>query len=241
MKKQTLVFLHYFGGAASSWNWVTDFLYTDYHCIAINLPGFGGTTPIDEPSIKSYSRFVLEQLEAMQVKNAILIGHSMGGKIAIQVAIDDPASSYISQLILVAPSPSSVERMPVSQQLTMRDCILVAQAIKSVKDAIVISLNSDQYEMAVSTQLLVDQSARHWWIDTGIKDSIAGQSKTITLPITVIASKADPAITYEMTVNDTMPNLPPHSKLTTIDNIGHLMPLEDPQRLALLIKEILTT
>ncbi len=46
-----LVFLHYFGGSANSWQWVAEELRADCQCIALNLPGFGGTQPLEKPSI----------------------------------------------------------------------------------------------------------------------------------------------------------------------------------------------
>ena len=43
--KPVLVFLHYFSGAAVSWQWVMKILQADYRCIALDLPGFGETAP----------------------------------------------------------------------------------------------------------------------------------------------------------------------------------------------------
>ncbi|MEJ7674662.1 MAG: alpha/beta fold hydrolase [Chitinophagaceae bacterium] len=37
----TLVFLHYFGGSSKSWNGVIEQLKESFHCIAIDLRGFG--------------------------------------------------------------------------------------------------------------------------------------------------------------------------------------------------------
>lgn len=237
--KKTLVFLHYFGGAAVSWNWLIDVLPTDYHCIALNLPGFGGTVAAQPPSIVNLAAFVSAQLAQMNLQNVILVGHSMGGKIALQVAIDDHTSKTISQLVLIGPSPPSVEKMPEKQQQTLREQPSIAVANQSVRESTVIPLLADPYATAIETQLLVDQSTREWWIDSGIKDSIAAQTQALTLPITVIASKTDPAITAEMTRTDTMPNLPDQANLVIVDYIGHLMPLEAPQLIADLLQNIL--
>jgi sigma-B regulation protein RsbQ len=232
---KTVVFLHYFGGAAASWKWVVDVLAADYRCITLNLPGFGGTKPLPEPSIQRMAKFVKEQLDKLKLEHVILVGHSMGGKIAVQVAIDDAASNLIAQLILVAPSPPSVERMPEEQQQSMRNIPDIDEAEKSATAATVIPLLGEEHDMAVDTQIMVEKVSREWWIDTGMKYSIAKGAKNLTLPITVIASKTDPAVTYEMTMKDTIPNLPEEASLISISDIGHLMPLENPEKLAQLI------
>lgn len=50
----TLVFLHYFGGSADTWRWVMDLL-PDYRCIAFHLPGLGGTSIDQNPSVEYYT------------------------------------------------------------------------------------------------------------------------------------------------------------------------------------------
>ncbi len=84
---ETLVFLHYFGGSAGSWQWVAEKLKDSFRCISINLPGFGGTPALQAPSIQCYANYVQDQLSLLAVNNYHLIGHSMGGKIAMQLAI----------------------------------------------------------------------------------------------------------------------------------------------------------
>jgi len=248
MEPKTLIFLHYFGGSKESWNWTisnldngggrNEIMGNNYNCIAINLPGFGGNKLIDQPSIKFMANYVMQQIREMNVTQCILVGHSMGGKVAVQTAIMSSDNDLISELILVAPSPPSIEEMPEEQQEMLRTLQTEAQAIKNVDEAIVKELGVDQYNMAVNTQMQIEVEARRWWVDEGAKQSIAKQSKDLVLPITVIASKTDPAITYEMTIKETIPNLPKHTKLIVTTGIGHLIPLEDPIWLAETIKSV---
>ncbi|UKT65382.1 alpha/beta fold hydrolase [Pedobacter mucosus] len=240
-EQKTLVFLHYFGGSAASWHWVKNLLQKEYQCFALDFPGCGGTESGANPSIKSMADFVRTHLKSLNIKSCILIGHSMGGKIALQVAIDDADNNIIDQLILVAPSPPSIEEMPEKQKATLREPQDESEAEKNVKDATVKILGEAQYKTAIETQLMVRLSVRKWWVDEGVNDSIADKSKRLKLPITVIASKTDPAITYQMTNQETMPNLPSHAILVSTTNVGHLLPLEDPLYLAETIQKILTS
>lgn len=83
---ETLVFLHYFGGSAQSWQWVAEKLSADYRCIAINLPGFGGAPALRTSSVAKFATYVEQELNKLEVDCYTLIGHSMGGKVAMQVA-----------------------------------------------------------------------------------------------------------------------------------------------------------
>src|SRR6056297_4177142 len=89
--KPTLVFLHYFSGAAESWRYVIELLEPSYQCVALDLPGFGRCPMVASPSIDVYSRWVLRQLESQEIHQAILIGHSMGGKVAMDIAASQAA------------------------------------------------------------------------------------------------------------------------------------------------------
>ena len=235
----TLVFLHYFGGSAQSWQWVVDKLKHQYRCIAINLPGFGGSPMLEQPSIDGFAAYVQEQLSNLGVDKYILVGHSMGGKIALQVAFNEGDSDRIQQLILLAPSPPSIERMPEDEKQRMLNHPNAEEAATTVKNGTVKTLGTDQHEMAVETQYIVDNNAWRWWLQEGMNDSITNETKGLTLPITVVASKDDPAVTYQMTTEDTMPNLPPHARLITTDGIGHLFQLEAPDWLAGLLQQII--
>ena len=62
-EREVLVFLHYFGGSAASWDRVIEKLSDDYHCIAITLPGFGASDPMKMLSIEAFDEFVQKNLE----------------------------------------------------------------------------------------------------------------------------------------------------------------------------------
>ena len=52
----TLVFLHYFSGAAASWQWVMRSLESDFRCVAIDLPGFGQAPPVTDANPQKLQR-----------------------------------------------------------------------------------------------------------------------------------------------------------------------------------------
>lgn len=235
-KGKTLVFLHYFGGAADTWQWVCRDLAPDYHCYALNLPGFGGTTPLEEPSIKNFALYVLDQIGKLNLQTYTLIGHSMGGKIAMLAAAEAPDHT-IEQLILLAPSPPTIERVPEAEKQQMLVHPSAEAATANIKKNSVQPLSTDAYELAVGTNYIVDGSTWRWWIQQGMNDSIAEQVNHLSMPVTVLASKDDKAITPDMIHNDVMPNLP-NARLIETQGLGHLYPLEQPGWVAEMIRQL---
>ena len=66
--REIIVFLHYFGGSAASWDWVIKKLSKDYRCIAITLPGFGSSPAMKKPSIQAFAEFVQRDLDSRGIK-----------------------------------------------------------------------------------------------------------------------------------------------------------------------------
>lgn len=101
--KTTLVFVHGLSSYALSWKKNIEYLKTKYRCIAIDLPGNGLTAygPYSY-SIPFFARVVHDFIQAMQLTRVCLVGHSMGGQIAIYTATEYPDCA--SSLILCAPA-----------------------------------------------------------------------------------------------------------------------------------------
>jgi pimeloyl-ACP methyl ester carboxylesterase len=234
--KDTLVFLHYFGGEAVSWQWIISELETDYRCIALNLPGFGGTQPLDRPTITGMAQWVLRQLALLDVFDFTLIGHSMGGKIALQLAAL-PSEMEIHQVILMAPSPPTQEPMPEAEKQRMLRHPDKGEAMTTVSKATVAQLEEQRADFAVQSQLKIDQATWHWWLKEGMNHSIAESMQDLGIPVTVIASEDDPVITMDVVRQEVIPVLP-SARLVTTRAQGHLMPLEAPRWLADQIRQI---
>lgn len=226
-----LVFLHYFSGAAASWQWVMDILKTDFQCVALDLPGFGGAPPLAEPSLEHYSQFIRDALAELELERVVLIGHSMGGKLALQVAADLGADR-LERVILVAPSPPTQEPMPEDERKRMLsnhhdDDV----AMTTVDGASQKPLPESRKALAVRTHTQAEDNTWRWWLLDGMNHSIADQLEQIQVPVSVIASADDPVIPWD-TIQQEVMALLSEATLIKLSDIGHLIPLEAPEQLA---------
>lgn len=111
----TLVFLHGSGpGASGLSNFRQNykaFVEAGYRVILPDLIGYGASSKPEsiDYTLSLFTGTLKEALLAHGVEKATLIGNSLGGGIAIQMALDDPA--FVDRLILMA--PGCIEELPV--------------------------------------------------------------------------------------------------------------------------------
>jgi len=103
-----LVFVHGFRNSGESWSLVRERLKgTALSSWYLDLPGCGrSSTPAtwQECTISRYADDVYEVCSSLGLSEVVLLGHSLGGGIAIKIALDHP--ELLRGLVLVAPTPA---------------------------------------------------------------------------------------------------------------------------------------
>lgn len=102
--RQTLVCVHGFLSSAFSFRKVIPLLRDKYDIIALDLPPFGQSEK-SRTFIYTYqnlAKLVIGILEHLQVKQAVLVGHSMGGQISLSAALQKP--ELFSKVVLLCSS-----------------------------------------------------------------------------------------------------------------------------------------
>ena len=80
-----LVLLHGFCEDSSLWNGMTVAL-GDIPVLAIDLPGFGQSDLPEHPDMPTYAAAVCAVLDALEIEKCVLVGHSLGGYVALEFA-----------------------------------------------------------------------------------------------------------------------------------------------------------
>lgn len=226
-----IIFLHYFGGSSRTWKPVVDLLKDRFRCIAIDLPGFGSSSPLPSPaSVERVAGKVNALLEKLRLKKYVLVGHSMGGKIAMQIATASPPT--VRQLILVAPSPPTPEPMSEQETKELLAAFGNAQAFEKIAKGLVAEpLVETALKKIVDDNLRIQQPAWADWIEAGSKEDISTTVKKIHAPVLVISGEKDPNFSTQFLQKEVGGHLP-GARFVEIKNAGHLLPVEAPEMLA---------
>ena len=96
-----LLFVHGLSGCWQNWLENIPYFARSHRVIAVDLPGFGASPmPPWELTIPAYGRFLRDFCERLGVDRCSLVGNSMGGFVATEVAITDP--ERVDDLTLVS-------------------------------------------------------------------------------------------------------------------------------------------
>lgn len=87
--KPTLIFLHGFLGCSNDWSETIELLKNDFYCVAIDLPGHGKSVTISSPLSDGFNhchRLIKNIIDELNIEQYILVGYSLGGRIALDYA-----------------------------------------------------------------------------------------------------------------------------------------------------------
>ncbi|TMD67431.1 MAG: 2-succinyl-6-hydroxy-2,4-cyclohexadiene-1-carboxylate synthase [Chloroflexi bacterium] len=244
----TLVMLHGFTGSAVGWGLHLDTLAAyDLRVIALDLPGHGQSDAPKDPqrySIEHCQQDILAVLQQLGVSKdqAILLGYSMGGRIALYTAF----SAFFRALILESASPGLADPAECEQR-RLSDEALAASIERDGVPAFIErwenlplfasqkTLSFDCREKLHKQRLQnsatgLAQSLRG--VGTGVQPPLYAQLPTLNIPVLLIAGELDAKFT---TIARHMAQTLPQSQLHIIPAAGHTVHLEQPQAFASLV------
>lgn len=109
---RTLVFAHGFGCDQHMWRFVAPRFEADHRVVTFDYLGMGGADhdsyqPQRYGTLAAYAEDLVEIGNALQLRDAILVGHSVSSMIGALAAIAEPA--MFSHLVMIGPSPCYLE------------------------------------------------------------------------------------------------------------------------------------
>ena len=94
-----VVCIHGAGGSSHVWHNQLSMPITGYAPMALDLPGHARSHGSGETSIQAYSKWIIDFLRQLGCGQSVLVGHSMGGAITLDVALTEP--DMLKAIILV--------------------------------------------------------------------------------------------------------------------------------------------
>jgi pimeloyl-ACP methyl ester carboxylesterase len=228
----TYLALHYWAGSGREFEPLLPLLPPDSNLLAPDLPGFGDqAAPAGfDYSVASYADWVAQYIAEHQLVDYHIIGHSMGGKVAMLLAARRPAG--LRSLLLLSPSPPTPE--PISDADRAASLAAYGQpdeAEKTFNKITSIPLSSAQHTQVVADNLRTTQAAWEAWLMHGSREDISSEVATIEVPCRLLAGENDQAISPAVQRQQTLPLLPPGTMMAVAPGAGHLLPLEAPEEI----------
>jgi len=232
-----LVFLHYWGGSSRTWRHVTAALSKSHRTLAIDHRGWGQSdAPPSGYGLADLAADAQGVIEALDLPRYILIGHSMGGKVAQLLASRRPKN--LAGLVLVAPSPPSPMQMPAEAREMMANAYSSREAVELTIDNVLTAkaLSPQDREQVIDDSLRGAPQAKWAWPRTTSVEDITQEVAAIDVPTVVIAGERD-RVDSVNTLKSELVQRVPHAVLHVLPGTGHLSMLESPETVTQIIAD----
>jgi len=243
-----LLLIHGIGDSSETWRELIPLLARDHTVIAPDLLGHGRSDkPRADYSVAGYANAMRDLLSVLDVDRATVIGHSLGGGVAMQFAYQYP--DRCERLVLVSsggvarevhPSlrlsstPLSALTLPL---LRLRPMRAAGHALFKLLEAVDTDLGIDAPDMVRLFDALPDATSRQAFVRT-LRAAVDYRGQVITMldrcyltramPTLLIWGKRDAIIPYRHAelAHAAMPG----SRLETFDHAGHFPHHTNPTR-----------
>lgn len=223
----TLVLIHGNIASARWWDHVYAPLAEQYRVLRVDLRGCGQSeAPGVGNTVEQYSADVRALLHELGLGNVVVVGHSMGGAITMDMAVREPELMRGMVLLNSAPAEGIVtpeERKPLIQMM-INDRNLMKMALAAVVPT---AATGDFFEALLEDAMVAAPTMISNYTSLGEAD-YREQLKDLQIPTLILYGTQDSLITLDMMerTRDAIPN----AALITYEGIGHSPNVEAPER-----------
>lgn len=227
---EPLLFIHGLGSSGRDWEMQIPFFARDYRVVVFDLRGHGGSDKPRGPySIPQFAADAAALMEALGIAPAHVVGISLGGMIALQLALDRP--ELVKSLVVVNSGPEFVART-FKERLAVLQRFLIVRLVgmRKMGEILASRLFPKPEQGALRTALVErwvenDPRAYRDAMRAIVGWSVADRLGEIDIPTLVVAADEDytPVAAKEAYVAKM-----PHAELAVIRDARHALPVERP-------------
>lgn len=244
---ETLLLIHGLAANAGFWRYNIPELAKHYRVIAVDLPGYGRsqkskTYPYD---MSFFAGTLVKLLDELGIRSVVPVGHSMGGQIALTMALKYP--DRVSRLVLL--SPAGVEAFDQGEGQWLGNALTIKGINEGSEESIRRNLAANFYNWNDRLEWMVEERARQAkaeemsWFSHAVTKSVHGMLDEPTTallpqvkqPTVIIFGKYDGLIPNPyLHPGRTRPVFEkgaaamPNARLVEIDEAGHILQIEKP-------------
>lgn len=230
-----LIMLHGWGNDVSSfWN-IAGQLKDNFTVYLIDLPGFGRSdNPKKDFTVSDYSNLVESLIKKLNLKKPNLLGHSVGGRIAIKLA---------------AKNPQTIDKLILEDAAGIRPKRDIPKVFFYVSTKVFKLLLPNIFNLREKVRRIFYKSLESDYINAGqLKETlknILDEDLTAEIPkiknqTLLIWGQKDPTLEASIKNGKKMYRLIPNARLEIFENSGHFPHLDNPKRFTYFIKDFLS-
>lgn len=223
----SIALLHGFTQTAACWGPFADELSTTHSLVAIDLPGHGGSGEVRADLSQT------TELVASSIDRSIVIGYSLGGRVALHLALGHP--QLVERLVIIGATggldseEERRQRRVADESLAdhLEDIGVDAFLDEWLSQPMFASLTAQQsFRELRATNAAAGLASSLRLCGTGTQESLWSRLGELTMPVLVIAGASDEKFTH--LGHRLVESIGTNASIQLIDNAGHSAQLENP-------------
>jgi pimeloyl-ACP methyl ester carboxylesterase len=205
------------------WQKCLPFLAQHHQVIAIDIPGHGQSKLTGPWHLEEIAPLLVMLLRQMNLMPIAVMGHSMGGAIAIHLSAIAP--DIIKRLVLVDSTG-----LPLEGGIT-------TLAIRSIRSALT-PQGGSSYPFSIQLGMFKSTPSLYWQVaQEMVKSDFRNELASLNLPTLIIWGEQDVLLPIQL--GERLSKALPHAKFIRIPDAGHRLPLSHPELLSNMVLEFL--
>lgn len=220
------------------WQTTVDKLYKSYQCHVINYAGFAGMEAIPFPWLPKVLKGVERYIKENQLKNPVIIGHSLGGTLGIKLAASPDLN--ISKLLIIDALPATGALMmpdfkpetlyyesPYNQQMLNMDDMAFTQMTSSM--AAGMTSDPGGLQQIIKWMKGTDRKTFVYGYTDYLKFDVREDLKSVKIPVTILAAgKPYGEEVVRANLKNQYQNLADYHLLLNLDS-AHFIMMDQPE------------
>lgn len=245
---RTLLLLHGLGGSTEDWKEAAAALPKGLDVVALDFPGFGkAARPHDSYDPASLARWVVGEMDDRDVETAVVAGHSLGGRVAGELALVAPRR--VSALALVSPlgavsygftdtlkwkAMSRASLVGATSDATLRNALGYGFAVDGAgkKGFVARAMKARTGPNASAALRALERSVDGLLAAPPLRKRLAGTS----LPLLLVAGALDPLAPPKDV--EAVLEARGDARYVKLPAVGHYAPMEAPKEVAKLLADL---
>jgi len=251
-QRAPMLFIHGLGGCWANWLEQLPVLAARRRVLALDLPGFGSSpAPRTEPiTMRLYTRALIELLDSLALEQVEVVGNSMGGLLACELALAAP--ERVVSLALISPAGFPLEHLagrlrllrPLAGAVDLAGGWIGAHAEQVARRPRLrarlmgtVAAHPERIDGRLAAEQLrgMGKPGLAPALDSLMRHSLAGRLQAISAPALLIWGERDRVLPVRFAERFAAELADPHKVI--LPEVGHVAMLEAPERVNALLEE----